>query len=83
MYCSKSTYMTLSPQGISPSSNTRPVRKISDLRAGEEEKKKDRHTWNAGNLITHKVVSLGLHTLLPAVPPLLETFRESLFRNGV
>ena len=27
--------------------------------------RKKRHTWSAGNLITIKVVSLGLHTLLP------------------
>ena len=36
-----------------------------------------------GHLITLKVVPLGLHTLLPAVPPLLEACRKSLFRNGV
>ena len=45
--------------------------------------KKHKHTWSAGNLIELKVVSLWLHTLLSAVSLLLETFRESLFRNVV
>jgi hypothetical protein len=40
-------------------------------------------TWSVGHLITLKVVPLELHTLLPAVPPLLEACRKSLFRNGV
>ena len=55
---------------------TRSVRKISDCRAGKKKK-------STGNLITFKVLSLGLHALLPVVTPLLETFRESLFHNGV
>ena len=45
--------------------------------------KKNWHTWSVGSLITLKVVSLGLHTLLPAVPPLLEAFRKGLFQNVV
>ena len=40
-------------------------------------------TWSVGHLIILKVVPLGLHTLLPAVSPLLEACRKSLFRNGV
>ena len=55
------------------------VRKVSDLWSG----KRNWLTWSAGHLITLKVVPLGLHTLLPAVPPLLEACRKSLFRNGV
>jgi len=55
------------------------VRKVSDLWPG----KRNWLTWSVGHLITLKVVPLGLHTLLPAVPPLLEACRKSLFRNGV
>jgi len=55
------------------------VRKVSDLWAG----KRNWLTWSVGHLITLKVVPLGLQTLLPAVPPLLEACRKSLFRNGV
>ena len=55
------------------------VRKVSDLWPG----KRNWVTWSVGHLITLKVVPLGLHTLLPAVPPLLEACRKSLFRNGV
>jgi len=55
------------------------VRKVSDLWPG----KRKWLTWSVGHLITLKVVPLGLHTLLPAVPPLLEACRKSLFRNGV
>ena len=58
---------------------TRSVRKVSDLWPG----KRNWLTWSVGHLITLKVVPLGLHTLLPAVPPLLEACRKSLFRNGV
>ena len=57
----------------------RSVRKVSDFRM--ERKKKEQAYLR--DLITLNGVSLGLHTLLPAVPPLLETFRKSLFRNGV
>ena len=55
------------------------VRKVSDLWPG----KRNWLTWSVRHLITLKVVPLGLHTLLPAVPPLLEACRKSLFRNGV
>ena len=55
------------------------VRKVSDLWPG----KRNWLTRSVGHLITLKVVPLGLHTLLPAVPPLLEACRKSLFRNGV
>ena len=55
------------------------VRKVSDLWPG----KRNWLTWSVGHLITLIVVPLGLHTLLPAVPPLLEACRKSLFRNGV
>jgi hypothetical protein len=55
------------------------VRKVSDLWPG----KRNWLTWSVGHLITLKIVPLGLHTLLPAVPPLLEACRKSLFRNGV
>ena len=55
------------------------VRKVSDLWPG----KRNWLTWSVGHLITLKVVPLGLHTLLPAVPPLLEACRKSLFQNGV
>jgi hypothetical protein len=55
------------------------VRKVSDLWP----EKRNWLTWSVGHLITLKVVPLGLHTLLPAVPPLLEACRKSLFRNGV
>ena len=55
------------------------VRKVSDLLP----RKRNWLTWSVGHLITFKVVPLGLHTLLPAVPPLLEACRKSLFRNGV
>ena len=55
------------------------VRKVSDLWPG----KINCLTCCVGHLITLKVVPLGLHTLLPAVPPLLEACRKSLFRNGV
>ena len=55
------------------------VRKVSDLWP----RKRNWLTWSVGHLITLKVVPLGLHTLLPAVPPLLEACRKSLFRNGV
>ena len=55
------------------------VRKVSDLWPV----KRNWLTWSVGHLITLKVVPLGLHTLLPAVPPLLEACRKSLFRNGV
>ena len=55
------------------------VRKVSDLWPG----KRNWLTWSVGHLITLKVVPLGLHTLVPAVPPLLEACRKSLFRNGV
>ena len=55
------------------------VRKVSDLWPG----KRNWLTWSIGHLIILKVVPLGLHTLLPAVPPLLEAYRKSLFRNGV
>jgi len=55
------------------------VRKVSDLWPG----KRNWLTWSVGHLITLKVVPLGLHTLLPVVPPLLEACRKSLFRNGV
>ena len=55
------------------------VRKVSDLWPA----KRNWLTWSVGHLITLKVVPLGLHTLLPAVPPLLEACRKSLFRNGV
>jgi len=58
---------------------TRSVRNVSDLWPG----KWNWLTWSVGHLITLKVVPLGLHTLLPAVPPLLEACRKSLFRNGV
>ena len=58
---------------------TRSVRKVSDLWPG----KRNWLTWSVGHLITLKVVPLGLHTPLPAVPPLLEACRKSLFRNGV
>ena len=59
------------------SSNTWSVRKVCDLWPG----KRNWLTWSVGHLL--KVVPLGLHTLLPAVPPLLEACRKSLFRNGV
>ena len=59
--------------------NTWSVRKVSDLWPG----KRNWLTWSVGHLITLKVVPLGLHTLLPAVLPLLEACRKSLFRNGV
>ena len=59
--------------------NTWSVRKVSDLWPG----KRNWLTWSVGHLITLKVVPLGLHTLLPAVPPLLEACLKSLFRNGV
>jgi hypothetical protein len=59
--------------------NTWSVRKVSDLWPG----KRNWLTWSVGHLIILKVVPLGLHTLLPAVPPLLEACRKSLFRNGV
>jgi len=55
------------------------VRKVSDLWPG----KRKWLTWSVGHLITLKVVPLGLHILLPAVPPLLEACRKSLFRKGV
>ena len=55
------------------------VRKVSDLWPG----KRNWLTWSDGHLITLKVVPLGLHTLLPAVPQLLEACRKNLFRNGV
>ena len=55
------------------------VRKVSDFWPG----KRNWLTWSVGHLITLNVVPLGLHTLLPAVPPLLEACRKSLFRNGV
>ena len=55
------------------------VRKVSDLWPG----KRNWLTWSVGHLITLKVVPLGLHTLFPVVPPLLEACRKSLFRNGV
>ena len=55
------------------------VRKVSDLWPG----KRNWLTWSVGHLITLKVVPLELHTLLPAVPPLLEACQKSLFRNGV
>ena len=58
---------------------TRSVRNVSDLSPG----KRNWLTWSVGHLITREVVPLGLHTLLPAVPPLLEACRKSLFRNGV
>jgi hypothetical protein len=61
------------------STSTWSVRKVSDLWPG----KRNWLTWSVGHLITLKVVPLGLHTLLPAVPPLLEACRKSLFRNGV
>ena len=55
------------------------VRKVSDLWPG----KRNWLTWSVGHLISLKVVPLGLHTLLPTVPPLLEACRKSLFWNGV
>ena len=58
---------------------TRSVRNVSDLWPG----KRNWLTLSVGHLITLKVVPLGLHTLLPAVPPLLEACRKSIFRNGV
>ena len=56
-------------------SYTRSVRKVSDLWPG----KRNWLTWSVGHLITLNVVPLGLHTLLAAVPPLLEACRKSLF----
>ena len=64
---------------IQQGATTWSVRKVSDLWPG----KRNWLTWSVGHLITLKVVPLGLHTLLPAVPPLLEAWRKSLFRNGV
>ena len=71
----KSTKLTL----INFFNHTWSVRKVSDLWPG----KRNWLTWSVGHLITLKVVPLGLHTLLPAVLPLLEACRKSLFRNGV
>ena len=39
--------------------------------------------WMSETLIPFKVVSLVMHTLLPAVLPLLETFLESVLWNHV
>jgi hypothetical protein len=38
--------------------------------------------WRYKTLISFKVVSLVMHTLLPALPPLLETFLERVLWNG-
>ena len=56
----------------------RSIRKVPDLCS----KQKKAHTWSAGNLISLKVVSLGLRILLPAMPPLLEIFRKKSLSEG-
>ena len=50
-------------------------RNVSDLWPG----KRNCLTWSFGHLITLKVVPLGLHTLHPAVPPLMEACRKTSF----
>ena len=77
--CDVFLQMILSVSLYKMAKHTWSVRKVSDLWPG----KRNWLTWSAGHLITLKVVPLGLHTLLPAVPPLLEACRKSLFRNGV
>jgi len=82
IHMSYSTHVKINPFHIRHSFKkqyTRSVRKVSDLWPG----KRNWLTWSVGHPITLKVVPLGLHTLLPAVPPLLEACRKSLFRNGV
>jgi hypothetical protein len=59
--------------------DTRSVQKVSDLWSA----KIQLFIWMSETLIPFKVVSLVMHTLLPAVLPLLETFLESFLWNHV
>ena len=60
-------------------SNTWAVQKVSDLWSA----KIQLFMLTSETLIPFKVVSLVMHTLLPAVLPLLETFLESFLWNHV
>jgi len=59
--------------------NTRCVQKISNLWSA----KIHLFIYKTLTRISFKVVPLVMHTLLPAVPPLLKTLLERICRNGV
>ena len=59
--------------------NTRAIQKVLDLWSA----KIQLFIWMSETLIPFKVVSLVMHTLLPAILPLLETFLESFLWNHV
>jgi len=64
---------------ISVNCCTRPVQKVSDLWSA----KIQLFIWISETLIPVKLLSLVMHTLLPAVLPLLETFLERFLWNHV